>query len=240
MEIYKITDNIPVKKRGGRCSNFSKAVESNRDDDCDGVLKITDIKQAVKNENRVNIFINGRYEFSLDITQLLDFKLKIGKIIDATELERYKKASEYGKLYQRTLEWVLARPHSVKETRDYLRKKVFEKELDESFIEEIIGRLLKKRYLDDGKYASYYIENRFTNKGISRRRLEMELFKKGIDKVTIDEALGGSERNDEDEILKIIAKKRAKYDDEKLINYLCRQGFSFELVRSLVLAYEKD
>ena len=38
----------------------------------------------------------------------------------------------------------------------------------------------------------------------------------------------------QEEIKKIIAKKRAKYDDEKLISYLCRQGFSFELAQSLV------
>ena len=43
---------------------------------------------------------------------------------------------------------------------------------------------------------------------------------------------------EQEEIKKIIAKKRGKYNDEKLISYLCRQGFSFELARSLVL--EKD
>ena len=60
----------------------------------------------------------------------------------------------------------------------------------------------------------------------------MELIKKGISKEIIDEVLGG--RNDEEEILKIIAKKRAKYDDDKLIQYLCRQGFPYQLAQSLV------
>ena len=41
-------------------------------------------------------------------------------------------------------------------------------------------------------------------------------------------------------ILKIIEKKRAKYDDEKLVSYLCRQGFSYQLARNLVRTYEKD
>ena len=77
-------------------------------------------------------------------------------------------------------------------------------------------------------------------KGISARRLKMELMKKGIKKEIIEKVLGDSVRNDEDEILKIIAKKRARYDDEKLIQYLCRQGFSYELARNLVLSYEKD
>ena len=54
----------------------------------------------------------------------------------------------------------------------------------------------------------------------------------------IDEVL--CERDDTEEILKMIAKKRGKYDDGKLIQYLCRQGFDYQLVRNLVLSYEKD
>jgi SOS response regulatory protein OraA/RecX len=50
----------------------------------------------------------------------------------------------------------------------------------------------------------------------------------------IERVLDNSERNDEEEIKKIIAKKRARYDDEKLIAYLCRQGFQYDAVKSLV------
>ena len=84
------------------------------------------------------------------------------------------------------------------------------------------------------------MENRFVKKGVSARRLKMELAKKGVNKNIVEEVLGASERNDEDEVLKIIAKKRAKYDDEKLIAYLCRQGFSFELASGLVRSSGKD
>ena len=76
------------------------------------------------------------------------------------------------------------------------------------------------------------MENRFVKKGVSRKRLKMELMKKGIDKQIIDEVL--DERNDEEEIRKMVARKRAKYDDEKLIAYLCRQGFSYDLVKKIV------
>ena len=68
----------------------------------------------------------------------------------------------------------------------------------------------------------------------------MEIMKKGIAKEVIDAILKESERNDEDEIRKMITKKRAKYTDEKLIQYLCRQGFPYELVRELVLTSGMD
>ena len=69
-------------------------------------------------------------------------------------------------------------------------------------------------------------------KGVSKKRLRMELIKKGVTKEIVEEVLDG--RNDEEEIKKMIAKKRAKYDDEKLIGYLCRQGFSYDLVQRMV------
>lgn len=203
-------------------------------------LKITRISQAVKNENRVNVFVNNKYAFSLDIFQLTDYKIKIGQVISTNELEEFKKASEFGKLYQRTLNWLLSRPHSQKEVRDYLFRKVYEKELDKEFIDKIIERLKDKKYIDDRAFAGWYAENRFLKKGISSKRLKMELTKKGVDKGIIESVMVESGRDDENEILKMIAKKRAKYDDERLIQYLCRQGFSYEMVRNLVQSYETD
>jgi regulatory protein len=201
-------------------------------------LKITDIRQGVKNQDRVNVFVNNKYAFSLDITQVVDLKIKIGREITAEELEEYKRQSEFGKLYQRTLEWVLMRPRSEKEVRDHLCKKIYEKKIDKSYIDVILERLKKKNYINDVRFAQYYVENRFVKKGISKKRLKMELMKKGVDAETIERVLDG--RDDEEEILKIIAKKRAKYDDEKLIAYLCRQGFPYQLAQSLVANHEKD
>ncbi len=201
-------------------------------------LVITDLKQGVKNPNRVNVFVDGKFSFSLDIAQVVDLGVKVGLALSAEKLEELKRASEFGKLYQRALEWALVRPRSEKEVRDYLYKKVFERKLDKSYIDLIVARLKEKKYLDDTVFAKYYVENRFVKKGISRRRLSLELIKKGVAKEIIAEVLDG--RNDEEEILKMIAKKRARYDDEKLISYLCRQGFSFELVQNLVRDYEKD
>ena len=100
------------------------------------------------------------------------------------------------------------------------------------FRDLIVERLVERGYVDDVKFARYYVENRFVKKGVSRKRLKMELMKKGISQDVIDGVL--NERSDEEEILKIIAKKRTKYTDEKLVAYLCRQGFSYDLARDLV------
>ena len=201
-------------------------------------MKITNLKQGVKNPERVNVFVDGAFSFSLDVAQVVEFKLKVGMEISEEQLAEYKNASDFGKLYQRALEWVLVRPRSKKEANDYLYKKIYEKKLNKDYIDLIINKLKNKNYLNDLSFAEWYVENRFVKKGISRKRLKLELMQKGLPEEIISEVL--DKRNDEEEIKKIIAKKRSKYDDEKLISYLCRQGFSFELARNLVQTFETD
>lgn len=228
------------------------------------VKRITNIKPALKNPHRANIFINDKYDFSLDLAQLADFKLKVGQQLTDAELAEYRHASEFGKLYQRALEWVLTRPHSIKETRDYLVRKKFRREQEnrqrahnkekpkeyrqqfqlktkqlptftDEDIEQVMQRLIDRDYLNDVSFTTYYIENRFVKKGISRKRLELELRKKGISPDIISQALIEADRDERTEIQKIIAKKRNKYpDDQKLIQYLVRQGFPYELVQFAV------
>lgn len=201
-------------------------------------LVITNLKSGVKNPERVNVYVNNEYAFSLSVAQVVDLGVKVGKTIDDSELAQLKQESEFGKIYQRALEWVLTRPRSEKETREYLKNKLRQPSL--GFIDDTIEKFYSRGYLDDQKFAEWYVENRFVKKGVSAKRLRMELMKKGIAKEVIDTILKESERNDEDEIRKMITKKRAKYTDEKLIQYLCRQGFPYELVRELVLTSGMD
>ena len=180
----------------------------------DGFFIITDIKQAVKNQNRVNIFVNGKYHFSLDIFQLTQLNVKIGSKFTKTEIENLEQQSEFGKLYALALSYCLMRPHSKKEISDYLWKKT-------------LNRKLKNR-----KTGEFWVENRNQRKGSSIKKLKSELFSKGVSLDIIEQVLSESNRNDEDEIQKIIAKKAKKYTDEqKLIAYLARQGFSFDEIK---------
>lgn len=215
-----------------------------------GDFKITELRQGVKNPERVNVYVNDKFAFSLDISQVVDYKIKKGLVVSEEQFLELKRASEFGKLYQRALEWVLSRPHSERECRDYLRRKLTAhskaalraarpsltaSEWADEFSDRIIEKLKAKGYLDDYRFAEFWVENRFARKGVSLKRLKMELLKKGIKRDVIDEVLGNSERSDAEEIKKVIVKKRAKYpDDQKLIAYLVRQGFDYSLVRELV------
>lgn len=214
---------------------------------------ITKITAGVKDPNRANIFLDGRFAFSLDIAQVVDLEVKVGQKVDEKRLGELRSASEFGKLYQRTLEWALARPRSESETRDYLRQRKLRRsalnwqreregkkplpELQDDTMALVLKRLVEKKYVDDLKFAQYFIENRRLRKGISPRRLKMELKQKGIEDDLIQQVTDLTERTEEEEILKVVRKKRKKYDDTKLIAYLVRQGFDLQKSRDAVERY---
>ena len=86
-------------------------------------MVITDLKVQVKNPNRASVFVDRKYSFSLTIEQLADSKLKSGQELSEADLKRLKKLSEDGKLKYKVLEWLMVRPHSERELRDYLFRK---------------------------------------------------------------------------------------------------------------------
>ena len=92
---------------------------------------------------------------------------------------------------------------------------------------------VEKGYVDDEKFARYWVDNRSLRKGASKRKLSSELSAKGVERSIIERLLSESERTDEDELQKIIEKKRSKYpDDQKFMMYLARQGFSYDDIKS--------
>lgn len=208
--------------------------------------KITEITAQVNNTERVNIFVDGIYKFSLDIYQVGDLGIKIGKEYNETQLNELESESQFGKLYARTLEYCLMRPHSAKEVRDYLWRKtmptksrsrktgeIYTKEgVPKETTERVFNRLVERGYINDESFARYWLENRNQTKGSSLRKLQNELRVKGVSPSIIETMLSESSRNDEDELQKVIAKKRSKYPDtQKLLQYLMRQGFRYDDIK---------
>lgn len=208
-------------------------------------MKITDISSQVKNSDRVNISIDGAYRFSLDIFQVGELGVKIGKEYTEDELAKLEIESQLGKLYARALEYSLMRPHSAREIKDYLWRKTRTTKfrsrktgeikdkpgVSREVADRVYARLLEKGYVDDEKFTRFWVENRNQAKGTSMRKLHAELMAKGISNEIIASVVASTERNDHDELRKIIAKKRKKYDDEKLLQYLARQGFHYDDIK---------
>jgi len=200
-------------------------------------MKITSLTAQLKDVNRVNVFVDGKFRFSLDLAQVSELGLKPGKTYSDVKIAEFEKESGFGKLYVRALDYCLIRYRSQREVNDYLQRKIYTSRLktdqyDDKMANRVLERLIEKGYVDDKKFARYWVENRFQKKGVSHRRLSLELAKKGVSRELIDEVLSETVRSDKDEIVKIVNKKRNRYpDNEKLRAYLIRQGFDYDLVQ---------
>lgn len=192
-------------------------------------MTVTAIKAQVKNESRVSIFVDGKYSFSLTLDQLLDEKIKKDDEIDEIRLKYLIKLSDEGKIKQRALEWLMNRPHSERELRDYL----YRKKTDKDFINNLVDEFIEKKYLNDVEFARWFAENR-RRKNKSNREISTELASKGIDRVTIQSIVTDLE-DDESKALKQKIKKlkgRSRYQDEKkLISYLIGKGFRYSDIK---------
>jgi len=229
-------------------------------------MMITAITVQAKNNNRVNVSVDGKYRFSLELSQVVELGIKVGNDYSADEIKALEDESEYGKLYMRTLEYCFVRLRSAKEIRDYLwrktrtrmvKKRVYTKAagqtptidmklveqpgVSQSIADRVYQRLEQKGYIDDEKFARSWLENRSLSKGASQRKLSAELRAKGVAASIIDELQKDSPRRDEEELVKIYQKKQHRYSDPvKLKQYLLRQGFSYELVNQFVRARDQD
>lgn len=193
-------------------------------------MVITALKQQVKNPDRVSIFVDGKYEFSLSLDDLVKHRLKNGDELSSGDVKKYKKISADGKLRARALEWLMSRPHSEREFRDYLYRKKAEPEQIDSLAVEFSA----KGYLDNSKFALWYAEL-LGRRGKSARAIKSELFAKGISR---EDAEAAVEQGSGDEVLRlkaVIEKKsklsRYKNDPPKLAKYLTSQGYSWQDVK---------
>ena len=193
-------------------------------------MKITSIKQQVKNPERVSISVDGKYEFSLSLDELVKYRLKNDDELSQAEVKKYKKISADGKLRARSLEWLLNRPHSEREFRDYLYRKKIEPEQIQSLVDEFTN----KGYLDNAKFAQWFTELQ-SRRGKSDRAIRAELFKKGIGRELADNTIPENAGEETQRLRAVIQKKsqlsRYKNDPDKLIRYLVGQGFSWQAVK---------
>lgn len=195
-------------------------------------MKITAIKAQTKNPDRVSIYVDDKYAFSLNHNQLLEQKLRTGLEIDHVRLDEFKRASEQGKAYDRALNYVIIRPRSVQEMRQYARRKQWSAEDTEA----IIQKLTERNYLNDQAFARAWLQSRKLTKNYSARKLKLELKQKGVTDDIVNEVVNQESYDEQSALKALIVKKQklARYrdDPQKLMQYLARQGFDYDDIKS--------
>lgn len=196
-------------------------------------MKITSIKQQAKLRDRYSVFVDEKYAFSLSEGALLDSQLASGQELTKEQVAEFKQLSADDKIYNRTLRYIAMRPRSEWEVRFYLERK----KASPPLVDQILNKLSKLGLIDDRKFAEAFVKDRQLLRPTSRRKMTLELKKKRIPEEIIREAVALDNLTEIAALQEVVAKKRrqTKYqDDLKLMQYLDRQGFSYNDIKSVL------
>ena len=193
-----------------------------------------------------------RNKIYLDTEEIMDISPLIRQKYDLKvndNIERF-----YDKIsYEASLEKGIFLISLKDRTKKEIRLKLEEKFRNKSAILQAIEKLEELGYLNDLNYAISYIEGRTYGKN----RISYNLFQKGIDKVTVEEAYLTLDEEKEDNVddtklEKLIEKNSKKIninnereekkvkEEQKLIQYLARQGFSLDKIFKKLKEYKEN
>jgi regulatory protein len=194
-------------------------------------MKITAIKAQVKREGRYSIFVDDKYAFSLSAEGLLDAHLVTGQELSQVDVTDYKRLSQEDKAYNLALAYVARRMRSEGELHEYFRRKQYAPEL----AEQLLIKLRRLRFVDDAEFARRWVENRRRLKATSTKKLRLELRQKKVNSEVIQTVLAEDETDERQLLRDLVEKKRkiSRYqDDQKLMMYLARQGFTYDDIKA--------
>jgi regulatory protein len=196
-------------------------------------MKITSIRQQVQRRGRYSVFVDGRYSFSLSEGALLQSKLINGQELTEERIGELQQISIDDKIYNNALNYAMLRPRSFWEMEQYLKRKKCSPTLSSS----ILNKLSNNGFLNDVSFARAWVSSRRLRGPVSRRRLLQELRAKRVSDEAADRAFDEDETDETAVLGELIARKRKQtryQDDQKLMQYLAGQGFSYGDIKTLL------
>ena len=200
-------------------------------------MTVTQIEAVGKNRSR--IYIDEQLAFVLYRGELSRYGIKEGSEISRETYEEilYQVLEKRAKLRCMNL------LKSMDRTEQQMKIKLRQGGYPEEIIDRAIAYVKGYRYVDDGAYASRYIDYRKESK--SRQQLTQELLRKGISKEVIAQAFEEKEPADETAMIRKWVEKK-KFDctsatpqeKQKLYQFLMRKGFSSRDISKVIRGVE--
>jgi len=137
----------------------------------------------------------------------------------------------------RAIRLLAAKPRSIRELRERLLEKLW---TNDEIVDSIIEILKEYKYLDDEQYARDVAVSKLRQKPQGKRKLQMSMSQKKLDKETVETAIAEAfEKIPESDLIEKAIEKRLRLkgkpetrdDTKKFYDHLLRQGFGFDLIR---------
>ncbi len=143
--------------------------------------------------------------------------------------------------YNYALSLLGARPYSSRA----LHRKLIQKHYVAADADDAIRRLLGNGLLDDAKYAEHYARSKMLSTGVSKRRLQQDLYRKGVNSDIATQAIANVVVEDEIDpavvIERVAQKKLVQLGDlepvvlrRRLFAFLARRGYDLGEIKSVV------
>ena len=226
------------QQQGGRGSGSAEGENSRQEPrpsfrwDGESPVTVSGAEPQRRNPERVNVYVDGRYAFSLNGMLALELKLKAGVELQPDQLKDVFKRDEVGKAVEACVRLLGYRPRTETELLRRLGQKGFEPEL----AAEAVERVRSLGYVDDAEFARFWVQNRDQFKPMGARRLRYELLQKGVDRETAQQVIEEELPQQEDGAAMRVARSKLRgYSGldlptfrRRLGGFLARQGFDYE------------
>ncbi|PKN02710.1 hypothetical protein CVU76_01595 [Candidatus Dojkabacteria bacterium HGW-Dojkabacteria-1] len=210
-------------------------------------MLITKLEYQKRDPNRVNLYLEGKFFCGISLDTLAKEALYEGLNIEEEVLDRIVKEELKARFLSRALEYISKSPKTEFQIKKYLKELKFKKkniwykegiEIDwESMIDSIVLKLKELKYIDDENFARMFVQSRMRIKPRGKNVMISELISKGVSKDTA-QMVCDEEVEDEYELLKKTFRKKYKgkkldTKDSKMVGFLYRKGFSWDLIEKL-------
>lgn len=181
-------------------------------------------------QDKIHISVDGEYCLTVDEAYFITLGLYEGKVIDECEFDELRDKINIRRAYNYAVSLLARREHSERELITKLNLKGYKEGA-----EQAVNKLKANGYLDDERFARLYAKELKSLKRYGKRRIEQELYRKGIATDIIRDVLDEMEFSNED-LIALIERKYMRYlsDDKginKTINALVRLGYSYREIK---------
>ncbi|MFC1914283.1 regulatory protein RecX [Chloroflexota bacterium] len=197
--------------------------------------KITALTQGKRRDKRVNVFLDGKFTFSLNASVATTEALKVGHELTARQEEALVKSDQFQRCFDAAMRYLGYRPHSEAELSGKLRQRNF----DDGNITEVIARLKVLGLVDDAAFTKFWKDKRQTFSPRSQWLTKSELRRKGVATEIIDDAADTIDDNDSAYRAAMTRVGRLPLSDyqafrRRLGDFLRRRGFSYGVINQTI------
>jgi regulatory protein len=194
---------------------------------------ITALEVQQNNSERVNVYLDEAYAFSLDV--MTASGLRRGQALSEADIAALREQDTLTQAVDRAVRFLAHRPRSEAE----VRRRLAEKNVPDPVITATIAHLQHLGYLDDEAFAAFWVENRSAFRPLSPRALRYELRQKGVSDATIQDALADLDPHDlayraaQPQARRQRGQTRRSFRN-KIGSFLQRRGFDYETIHTVV------